>query len=111
MDRKEIGFTCSGQLRLPGRRAVLVRHRRSTRVGAWPPISESHVEMDAAWALYEAWVAIQTGDVDTRLVYGFGKSSLGDLHEIMTLPARPVLRGAAVAVDGRPGRAAGPART
>ena len=30
-------------------------------VGAWPPISESHVEMDGAWALYEAWVKIQTG--------------------------------------------------
>ena len=58
-------------------------------VGAWPPIRESHVEMDAAWALYEAWVAIQTGEVDSALVYGFGKSSLGDLHEIMTLQTDP----------------------
>jgi len=45
--------------------------------------------MDAAWALYEAWVAIQTGDVDSALIYGFGKSSLGDLHEIMTLQTDP----------------------
>ena len=58
-------------------------------VGAWPPIRESHVEMDAAWALYEAWVAIQTGEVDSALVYGFGKSSPGDLHEIMTLQTDP----------------------
>ena len=58
-------------------------------VGAWPPVRESHVEMDAAWALYEAWVAIQTGEVDAALVYGFGKSSPGDLHEIMALQADP----------------------
>ena len=58
-------------------------------VGAWPPMRESHVEMDAAWALYEAWVAIQTGEVDSALVYGFGKSSPGDLHEIMALQLDP----------------------
>ena len=58
-------------------------------VGAWPPMRESHVEMDAAWALYEAWVAIQTGEVDSALVYGFGKSSPGDLHEIMALQTDP----------------------
>jgi acetyl-CoA acetyltransferase len=45
--------------------------------------------MDAAWALYEAWVAIQTGEVDAALVYGFGKSSPGDLHEIMALQVDP----------------------
>ena len=28
--------------------------------GPWPPISESHVDMDGAWALYEAWVKMQT---------------------------------------------------
>ena len=43
--------------------------------GAWPPISESHVEMDGAWALYEAWVRLQHGDIDTALVFGSGKSS------------------------------------
>ena len=44
-------------------------------VGAWPPISESHVEMDGAWALYEAWVRLQEGDIDLALVFGSGKSS------------------------------------
>ena len=34
--------------------------------------------MDGAWALYEAWVKLQLGEVDTALVYGFGKSSPGD---------------------------------
>jgi acetyl-CoA acetyltransferase len=58
-------------------------------IGVWPPRSESHVEMDAAWALYEAWVALQDDGVDTALVYGFGKSSLGDLSKILCLQLDP----------------------
>ena len=38
-------------------------------VGVWPPRSESHVEMDGAWALYEAWVLLQEGEIDAALVY------------------------------------------
>ena len=37
---QRFGFTCSGSCDYLAGRAVLVRHRRSTRVGAWPPISE-----------------------------------------------------------------------
>ena len=85
---KEIGFVCSGSLDyLQGGPFAFVAGLDA--VGAWPPIRESHVEMDAAWALYEAWVAIQTGEVDSALVYGFGKSSPGDLHEIMALQLDP----------------------
>lgn len=88
IDRTQIGFTCSGSLDyLQGGPFAFVSGLDA--VGAWPPIRESHVEMDAAWALYEAWVAIQTGEVDSALVYGFGKSSTGDLHEIMTLQTDP----------------------
>jgi acetyl-CoA acetyltransferase len=58
-------------------------------VGAWPPIVESHVEMDGAFALYEAWAKIQTGEVDSALVYAFGKSSLGDIAEVLTLQLDP----------------------
>ena len=84
----EIGFVCSGSLDyLQGGPFAFVAGLDA--VGAWPPVRESHVEMDAAWALYEAWVAIQTGEVDTALVYGFGKSSPGDLHEIMALQTDP----------------------
>ncbi|SEM77117.1 lipid-transfer protein [Nonomuraea pusilla] len=82
------GFTCSGSCDyLAGAPFSFVSALDA--IGAWPPISESHVEMDAAWALYEAWVRLQHGDVDTALVYGFGKSSLGDLREIMTLQLDP----------------------
>ena len=58
-------------------------------VGAWPPVCESHVEMDGAWALYEAWVKIQMGYADTALVYGFGKPSMGDLPITMALQLDP----------------------
>jgi len=84
----DIGFVCSGSLDyLQGGPFAFVAGLDA--VGAWPPVRESHVEMDAAWALYEAWVAIQTGEVDTALVYGFGKSTPGDLHEIMSLQLDP----------------------
>ena len=58
-------------------------------VGAWPPISESHVEMDGAWALYEAWVRLQHGDIDTALAFGSGKSSPGVPAEIFPLQMDP----------------------
>ena len=58
-------------------------------IGVWPPRAESHVEMDGAWALYEAWVLLQEGEVDAALVYSFGRSSLGDLNEILTLQLDP----------------------
>jgi acetyl-CoA acetyltransferase len=58
-------------------------------VGAWPPIRESHVEMDGAWALYEAWVALQHGDIDVALVYAFGRSTQGDLHEVLATQLDP----------------------
>ena len=88
IERSDIGFVVSGSCDyLSGGPFTFVSGLDA--VGAWPPIQESHVEMDAAWALYEAWVAIQTGDADSALIYGFGKSSLGDLHEIMTLQTDP----------------------
>lgn len=58
-------------------------------VGAWPPISESHVEMDGAWALYEAWVKLLTGEADTALVYSYGKSSPGSVRDVLTRQLDP----------------------
>jgi len=60
-------------------------------IGAFPPIMESHVEMDGAWALYEAWVKILTGDADIALAYGFGKSSAGQLRRVLALQLDPYL--------------------
>lgn len=86
--KDDIGFFCSGSSDyISGRAFSFVM--AIDALGAWPPVNESHVEMDGAWALYEAWVKIQTGEVDTALVYGFGKSSAGDLRRIMTLQLDP----------------------
>jgi acetyl-CoA acetyltransferase len=45
--------------------------------------------MDGAWALYEAWVLMQEGEIDAALVYGFGKSSPGKLRDVMALQLDP----------------------
>jgi acetyl-CoA acetyltransferase len=88
VDRREIGFTCAGSCDyLSGQTFAFVMNLEA--VGAWPPISESHVEMDGAWALYEAWVRLQHGDIDTALVFGSGKSSPGVPAEIYPLQLDP----------------------
>jgi acetyl-CoA acetyltransferase len=61
-------------------------------VGAWPPISESHVEMDAAWAFAEAWAWLQLGEGDVALVYGVGRGSLAtDLDQVLPAQLDPYL--------------------
>jgi len=84
----DFDFVCSGSSDyLAGQSFAFVSGLDA--VGAWPPVSESHVEMDGAWALYEAWVKIQMGYADTALVYGFGKPSMGDLPLTMALQLDP----------------------
>jgi acetyl-CoA acetyltransferase len=88
LDRKEIDFTCSGSCDyLQGASFAFVG--AVDTLGACPPIQESHVEMDAAWALYEAWVKIQMGHADSALVFGFGKSSPGEIRDILVLQLDP----------------------
>jgi acetyl-CoA acetyltransferase len=90
--KEEIGFTCSGTCDfLAGQPFSFVSALDA--VGAWPPIVESHVEMDGAWALYEAWVRLQHGDVDSALVYAVGKSSMGDLKDVLCLQLDPYVLG------------------
>ncbi len=86
--RQEIGFTCSGSSDyIAGQAFSFVG--AVDALGAWPPIRESHVEMDGAWALYEAWIKIQTGEVDSALCFCFGRSSMGDPAETMILQLDP----------------------
>lgn len=86
--KDDIGFWCSGSSDyLAGRSFSFVQ--AVDAIGALPPVTESHVEMDGAWALYEAWVKIQTGQVDSALVYGFGKASAGTLRRTMSLQLDP----------------------
>ena len=86
--KADIGFWCSGSSDyLAGRSFSFVQSVDA--IGALPPVNESHVEMDAAWALYEAWLKIQTGEADTGLVYGFGKSSASPLRRTLALQLDP----------------------
>lgn len=84
----DIGFTCSGSSDYLAGRAFSFTMALDG-VGAWPPISESHVEMDGAWALYEAWVKLLTGEADTALVYSYGKSSPGPVRDVLTRQLDP----------------------
>jgi acetyl-CoA acetyltransferase len=86
----DIGFWCSGSSDyLAGRAFSFVS--AVDAIGAFPPVAESHVEMDGAWALYEAWLKILTGDADIALAYGFGKSSAGQLRRVLALQLDPYL--------------------
>jgi acetyl-CoA acetyltransferase len=88
LGKHEIGFTVSGSADyLLGRPFSFVSALDG--VAPWPPISESHVEMDGAWALYEAYVRLQHPDIDTALVYCYGKSSLGEIRDVLTQQLDP----------------------
>ena len=88
LSKQDIGFWCSGSSDyLAGRAFSFIA--AVDAIGAFPPIHESHVEMDAAWALYEAWLKIRMGEVETALVYGFGKSSAGQLRRVLALQLDP----------------------
>jgi acetyl-CoA acetyltransferase len=86
--KRDIGFTCSGSTDYTAGQAFAFVHAVDA-LGAWPPISESHVEMDGAWALYEAWIKIQTGEIDSALCFCFGRASMGTIEEVLTLQLDP----------------------
>ena len=92
LDTQDMGFVVSGSSDyLAGQAFAFVSALDA--VGPWPPVAESHGEMDGAWALYEAWVRLQHGDIDTALVYSFGKSSPGDVARVLALQLEPYLLG------------------
>jgi acetyl-CoA acetyltransferase len=85
---QDVDFTCSGSCDyLQGASFAFVAGVDA--LGAVPPIKESHVEMDAAWALYEAWLKIQMGQAESALIYGFAKSSPGELPHVLSLQLDP----------------------
>ena len=90
--KTDVGFTVSGSCDYLGGRPFSFVMALDA-VGAWPPIEESHVEMDGAFALYEAWVRLLEGDIDVALVYAFGRSSQGDTEELDTLQLDPYTMG------------------
>jgi acetyl-CoA acetyltransferase len=90
LTKADIGFWCSGSSDyLAGRAFSFVS--AVDAIGAVPPAMESHVEMDGAWALYEAWLKILTGEAEIALAYGFGKSSGAELRRVLALQLDPYL--------------------
>ena len=90
LTKADIGFWCSGSSDyLAGRAFSFVS--AVDAIGAVPPTMESHVEMDAAWALYEAWAKVLTGEAEIALAYGFGKSSGAELRRVLALQLDPYL--------------------
>ena len=90
LTKADIGFWCSGSSDyLAGRAFSFVS--AVDAIGAVPPAMESHVEMDGAWALYEAWVKVLTGEAEIALAYGFGKSSGAELRRVLALQLDPYL--------------------
>jgi len=85
---QDVDFVCSGSCDyLQGAAFAFVAGVDA--LGAVPPIRESHVEMDAAWALYEAVLKIRMGHARSALVYGFGKSSTGELPTVLSQQLDP----------------------
>jgi len=88
LERREIDFTIAGSCDyLSGMPFAFISNVDA--FGAWPPVYESHVEMDGAFALFEGFVRMQVGDIDTCLVAGSGKSSPGRPREIFPLQGDP----------------------
>jgi acetyl-CoA acetyltransferase len=85
---QQVDFTCSGSCDYQ-QGAAFAFVLGVDALGAVPPIKESHVEMDAAWALYESILKIRMGHADSALVYGFGKSSPGELPTVLSQQLDP----------------------
>jgi acetyl-CoA acetyltransferase len=85
---QDVDFVCSGSCDyLQGAAFAFVAGVDA--LGAVPPIRESHVEMDAAWALYESILKIRMGHADSALIYGFGLSSPGELPIVLSQQLDP----------------------
>ncbi len=90
LDRHDIDFTIAGSCDyLAGMPFAFVVNIDAA--GAWPPVYESHVEMDGAFAMFEGYVRLQVGDIDTVLVSGSGRASPGIVRHVFPLQNDPYL--------------------
>jgi hypothetical protein len=88
LSQQDIGFTVSGSSDyLQGFPFAFVGALDA--VGPWPPIRESHLEMDGAFALAEAIAVLQHEGLDTALVYAFARPSRGELDRTLALQLDP----------------------
>ncbi|RMF15067.1 MAG: lipid-transfer protein [Candidatus Dadabacteria bacterium] len=83
LQRQEVDFWCSGSTDYLSGLPFSFVHVLDA-IGPWPPVYETHVEMDGAWALYEAWLKMQYEDLETAVIYCWGKESTPD--DVRTVP-------------------------
>ena len=67
-------------------------------MGSWPARQDLHLEMDAAFCAYYAWVRMQAGECDTAIVVGHGKTSEGEPDRVLNLQLDPYYQ-AAIGLD------------
>lgn len=58
-------------------------------MGSYPPKQDSHLEMDASYAAFYAWLRMQAGECTTAIVVGYGKTSEGEPARILNLQLDP----------------------
>jgi hypothetical protein len=99
LGRHEIGFTVSGSSDvLDGRSFGFVFGLEE--LGAWPPVEESHVEMDGAFAAWYAWLKILSGAAESALVVAWGKAAEAPLPAVANSQLDPFVL-APLGVDHR----------
>src|SRR5215475_12456637 len=57
--------------------------------GSWPARQDLHLEMDAAFAAYYAWIRMQACYCDSAIVCGYGKNSEGEPERVLNLELDP----------------------
>ena len=58
-------------------------------MGSWPARQDLHLEMDAAFGAHYAWIKMQTGEIDSAIVVGHGKTSEGEPERVLNLELDP----------------------
>jgi acetyl-CoA acetyltransferase len=88
VERKDIDYQCAGSSDYIDGRAFSFSQVMEV-MGAWPPVQDSHVEMDAVFAAHLVWVKMQAEECDTAIVAGFGKCSEGSPTHVLNLQLDP----------------------
>lgn len=88
VERKDIDYQCAGSSDYVDGRAFSFSQVLEV-MGAWPPVQDSHVEMDAIFAAHLVWVKMQAEECDTAIVAGFGKCSEGSPTHVLNLQLDP----------------------
>ncbi|MFM7142854.1 MAG: thiolase C-terminal domain-containing protein [Alphaproteobacteria bacterium] len=97
LERSDVDYQCAGSSDYVDGRAFSFSQVLEV-MGTWPPVQDSHVEMDAIWAAHLVWVKMQAGESEVAIVCGFGKTSEGSPPHVLNLQLEPFYA-AAIGLD------------